>query len=61
MRMSSQASTSCGMQKLLDCSSSTPTLLHHDTAGEDDVRMSAVLHATPDKDAMSKKQLIVYS
>ena len=45
MRMSSQASTSCGMQKLLDCSSSTPTLLHHDTAVWDDVRMSAVLSA----------------
>jgi len=29
----------------LDCSLSTPTLLHHDTAGGDDVRMSAGLHA----------------
>jgi hypothetical protein len=45
MRTSSQGSTSCGMQKLLDCSSSTPTLLHHDTAVWDDVRMSAVLSA----------------
>jgi len=26
---------------------STPTLLHHDTAGGDDVRMSAGLPATP--------------
>jgi len=30
----------------LDCSLSTPTLLHHDTAAGDDVRMSAGLHAT---------------
>jgi len=36
----------------LDCSLSTPTLLHHDTAGGDDVRMSAGLLAPPDKDAM---------
>jgi hypothetical protein len=55
MRMSSQDSTSCGRQKLLDCSLSTPTLLHHDTAGGDDVRMSAGLLATSDKDAMSIK------
>ena len=49
MRTSSQGSTSCGRQKLLDCSLSTPTLLHHDIAGGDDVRMSAGLLATPDK------------
>ena len=54
MRMSSQDSTSCGMQKLLDCSLSTPTLLHHDTAVGDDVRMSAGLPATPDKDAVKQ-------
>jgi len=29
----------------LDCSLSTPTLLHHDTAAGDDVRMSAGLPA----------------
>ena len=46
MRTSSQDSTSCGRQKLLDCSLSTPTLLHHDIAGGDDVRMSAWLPAT---------------
>jgi len=33
---------------------STPTLLHHDTAVGDDVRMSAGLPATPDKDAVSE-------
>jgi len=38
-----------------------PTLLHHDTVAGDDVRVSAGLLATPDKDAMSRKQLIVYS
>ena len=50
MRTSSQGSTSCGRQKLLDCSLSTPTLLHHDTANGDDVRMSAGLPATPNKE-----------
>jgi len=40
----------------LDCSLSTPTLLHHDTAAGDDVRMSAGLPATPDKDAMCRVQ-----
>ena len=44
------------MQKLLDCSLSTPTLLHHDIAGGDDVRMSAGLLATPDKDAVCREQ-----
>ena len=63
MRTSSQGSTSCGMQKLLDCSLSTPTLLHHDTAAGDDVQMSAGLPAAPNKDAGChvQKQLIVYS
>jgi len=50
MRTSSQGSTSCGRQKLLDCSLSTPTLLHHDTAGGDDVRMSAGLLTTGRKE-----------
>jgi len=40
--------------EVVDCSLSTPILLHHDTAGGDDVRMSAGLHATPDKDAVSR-------
>jgi len=40
----------------LDCSLSTPTLLHHDTAVGDDVRMSAGLLAMIDKDAMSREQ-----
>jgi len=38
----------------LDCSLSTPTLLHHDTANGDDVRMSAGLPATPNKDAVKQ-------
>jgi len=42
----------------LDCSLSTPTLLHHDTPAGDDVRMSAGLYTAGyfvfDKDITTK-------